>query len=341
MSILYGNEKLISFFHNASQNNKLAHAYIFEGGRGSGKHTAARYLACLLACGSLTEKPCFECDSCKKIIGGISPDIIEVELPKDKKQLGVERVREIRSSAFVMPNEEDVKIFIIGDAHTMTVQAQNVLLKVLEEPPNNVYFFLLCENTSNILATVRSRAPVLKMQVFGDGELSDYMVKNNSKAAELYKNSPGDFELIIKISEGKIGEAQRFLLDVGKDKEQSRRETAGELVRLSSNMAAKGELLEFAVGQNPNREALQDILLYASYALRDIMAVKKTDSDNARLLFYENRESARRMAGGFTTAGVMNVYLELEELRNELSLNVNISNSLVFLVSRIKSAANS
>ena len=338
-NFLYGNEKLLTFFKTACENGKLAHAYIFEGGRGSGKHTLARRLACLLACRSFLERPCFICESCRKITENISPDVIEVGLSPDKKTIGVEKVRELRSSVFVKPTEEDVKVYIISNAETMTVQAQNVFLKVLEEPPKGVYFFMLCENTANILATVKSRAPVLKMQVFSDSELSEYLLANNKTAQNLKNTSAEEFELIVRIAEGKIGEAERLLSDTKKDKTQSKHEKAKKLIELTADSCKYSDFVIYVQNMVKTRDEFFDILLYAMYATRDLMTVKKSKDDTELLLFYGDNDTARNVAANFTAAGVMNIYYTLCRTREELVMNTNLVNTLDYLACELKKAA--
>lgn len=337
---IYGNEKLLSFFSSAAENGKLAHAYIFEGGRGSGKHLLARRLSCLLACNSLFDRPCFMCESCRKISEGISPDVIEIGLFDDKKTIGVDQIRELRSSAYIKPSEEDIKVYIISNAEAMTEQAQNVFLKVLEEPPRNVFFFMLCENTSNILATVKSRAPILKMQIFSDEDLSKYLIENNSSAKALSINNPDEFSLIVRISEGKIGQAERLLTDTGSDKSQSRHGKAGQLIELSADSSPFSELLLFTQKMASSRDTLQDIILYAMYASRDLMTVKKCDSENAPLLFYSDNNYAYEVAARFTAAGVMAIYDILCRVRNELALNANLGIIATSLAYELRKAAN-
>ncbi len=336
---IYGNKKLLNFFESASSNGKLAHAYILEGRQNSGKHTLARYIACLLCCDNLFERPCFICESCQKISEGNSPDVIEVELPKDKKTIGVEQIRELRTSVYVRPNEEDIKVYILNNAETMTPQAQNVFLKVLEEPPKGVFFLMLCENTSNILTTVKSRAPVLKMQIFSDKELEKYLLENNKNAQNLKNSSPDEFELIIRISEGRIGEAERLIEDIKSDKIQSKHEKAKMFLELASDSSNYGEFLTYVQKLAKAREELLDVLLYTTYAVRDLMTVKRNSTGDNPLLFYSDIEYAEKIASTFTAAGVMKIYDELCKTREEVSQNSNLTNSLVCLANEIKKAA--
>lgn len=340
-AFIYGNSKLLNFFEKALDNNKLAHAYIFEGGRGSGKHTLARRLSCMLACQSLFESPCMMCESCRKISENISPDVIEIALQNDKKTIGVDQIRELRSSVYIRPSEEEVKIYIISNAECMTEQAQNVFLKILEEPPRGVYFLLLCENTSNILPTVKSRAPVLRMQMFSDSEIKGYLLSHNKSAQDMKKTNEEELDLIVRISEGKIGEAERLLNDSRSDKSQSKHEKAKRLFELVSEMPSYQELLIFVQNMASARDELVDILLYAIYAARDIAAVKRSYSSNVEMIFFKDREAAERLASGLTSAGVMAVYDELCRARENVSLNTNLSNVLTNLASRLQDAANS
>ena len=337
---IYGNEKLLNFFSTAAENGKLAHAYIFEGGRGSGKHLLARRLSCLLACRSMLERPCLMCESCRKIAENISPDIIEVGIPKDKKTIGVEVIRELRSSVYIKPSEEDIKIYIISNAEAMTEQAQNVFLKVLEEPPKNVFFFMLCENTSNILATVKSRAPIHKMQVFSDAELKNYLLNTNQNAQKLNENSPDEFSLIVRIAEGKIGQAERLLLDSKGDKSQSKHENARKMLELCGSMGNYAELLTYIQSCVTTRDSLNDVLLYAMYASRDLMAVKKSSKEDVALLFYNDYEYACTVASNFTAAGVMAIYDEICRTRIEAMQNANLNVLLTAFAFELKKAAN-
>ncbi|MBE6718928.1 MAG: hypothetical protein E7574_06705 [Ruminococcaceae bacterium] len=337
---LHGNEKILNFFDSASKNGKIAHAYIFEGGRGSGKHTLARRLSCLLACHNLFERPCFECSSCRKIAEGISPDVIEIGLLNDKKTIGVDQIRELRSSIYIKPSEEEMKVYIISNAEMMTVQAQNVFLKVLEEPPKGIFFFMLCENTSNILPTVKSRAPVLKMQSFTDAELTEYLINNDKSALNLYTSNRDEFELIIRIADGKIGEAERLIADLKSGREQSKHEKAKNMIDLLADSSKYSEFLLYMQKIAKARDELGDVINYSLYAIRDLMTVKKNCDIKPILLFYGDIDYAEKTAARFTSAGVMKIYDELCRAKDEVSINANINNLLTCLSYELRNAAN-
>ena len=116
----------------------------------------ARYLAAGAAC-ETENRPCGVCEACRKIRNGISQDVIDVLPEEGKQSVSVDVIRGVRSDAYITPGELDIKVYIIHYADKMNSQAQNALLKVLEEPPSAVRFMLLCSNTAALLPTVRSR----------------------------------------------------------------------------------------------------------------------------------------------------------------------------------------
>ena len=130
---IYKNEQTIEYFKRAIASGNLLHAHIIEGVEGSGKHTLVNAIAKALS-------PEFA----EKIENNNEPDIITVGLEGDKKTIGVDSIRALKQRSSLTPNELDYLMFIIEDADTMTNSAQNSFLKLLEEPPSNVYMFLLC-----------------------------------------------------------------------------------------------------------------------------------------------------------------------------------------------------
>ena len=142
-----GNRSLLMRLANELSAGSFSHAYIIEGQEGFGKHTLARNMVMALACEHRTDAgyplPCGKCPSCRKIAGGISPDVTLVRRPEGKTMITVDTVRDLRSDVPIFPNDLDFKVYIIEDAHTMNPQAQNALLLTLEEPPPFVLFLLL------------------------------------------------------------------------------------------------------------------------------------------------------------------------------------------------------
>jgi DNA polymerase-3 subunit delta' len=154
-------------YANFSFRSHFLQAYLISGPAGSGKLAAAKRLAAAMVCSGTGAKPCNHCRNCKKSSAGIHPDIILVTRPADKREITVDQIRTIRADASVLPNEAERKVYIICDAQSMNIQAQNALLKTLEEPPYYVTFLLLADNPSRLLETIRSRCAEIRMAPAG------------------------------------------------------------------------------------------------------------------------------------------------------------------------------
>jgi len=142
----------------------LSHAMILEGPDPEANLALAKKLAQQAVCTAGGRRPCGVCRNCVKAAGGSHPDIAVYGGKGGSRSFHVEEVRQIRDSAAVMPNEAQAKVYILDGADHMTEQAQNALLKVLEEPPSYVIFLLTCGAASSLLPTVRSRAQIFRVQ---------------------------------------------------------------------------------------------------------------------------------------------------------------------------------
>lgn len=158
-----GNEKVIDRLSKLMESGRFPHALIIEGEEGIGKKTLAKDIACALVCRG-DDKPCGECVQCKKAIGAIHPDISEYIPAGTANSFHVDTVRNIINDAYVQPNEADYKIYILANAHCMNQNAQNALLKILEEPPKYVVFILTTNSKSALLSTVLSRSVCVSLE---------------------------------------------------------------------------------------------------------------------------------------------------------------------------------
>ncbi|MBQ8975011.1 MAG: hypothetical protein IJ072_04735 [Oscillospiraceae bacterium] len=136
---------------------ELSHAYIISGGDAEGRTALAATIAAATVCQGADMRPCGTCAQCRKSIRDIHPDIIHVDKPKDRAMIPVDEVRRVCADAAVVPNDADAKAYIFDDAALLNPQAQNAMLKTLEEPPGRVAFILCVENPGVLLDTVRSR----------------------------------------------------------------------------------------------------------------------------------------------------------------------------------------
>jgi DNA polymerase-3 subunit gamma/tau len=153
---LVGQQHVVRTLENAIRTGRVAHAYIFSGARGVGKTTTARILAKALNCvKGPTTQPCNECDSCREITAGNSLDVLEIDAASNR---GIDQVRELREMVRYAPASSRHKVVILDEAHMLTTEASNALLKTLEEPPDKVIFVMATTEPEKLVDTIRSRA---------------------------------------------------------------------------------------------------------------------------------------------------------------------------------------
>lgn len=175
-----GNDEVKSLLSLAFEEGRFPHAVILEGSQQSGKNELARILARASVCQGLNEKPCGRCPGCVKAQAGSHPDITVLDGETDPRAFPIDAIRKIRSDAYIKPNEAPCRVFVLLGAQNMAEVSQNALLKVFEEPPENVRFILTVSSSSALLPTVRSRAQVFLLEDAGtaiSSEEAEYTAK--------------------------------------------------------------------------------------------------------------------------------------------------------------------
>ena len=204
---LVGQEHVTETLGNAIKKDRVAHAYIFSGARGVGKTTAARILAKALNCvNGPTAEPCGVCDSCKEIAAGSSLDVIEIDAASNR---GIDQIRELREMVRYAPAASRSKVVILDEAHMLTGEASNALLKTLEEPPERVIFVMATTQPEDLEDTIRSRSQHFHFRALTFNEITDRLKYIASK--ENLKIEDGALAVIARMAEGSMRDALSLL----------------------------------------------------------------------------------------------------------------------------------
>ena len=324
-----GNRRLCERLCRDLTENRLSHALILEGRRGSGKHMIALRIAAALACEERENEhgalPCMQCPACRKILSGNSPDVIYVN-KGDKATLGVDPIREVREDVRIAPNELPAKIYVIEDAHLMNPNAQNAFLLTLEEPPPYVHFLLLCESASALLETVRSRAATLRTEPIPTAQIEQYLIKNvpDAKRADAEQ-----LREIVAAADGSIGYAVSLLDPALYKPLLDRRGCARRFVTLCTSHASAADVALYLRGLPQKRDELTELLGELLYCLRDLLLCKQTE--NAPLCFFADREEACTLAYGFTTPALLRICESVQLTVDRLRMNANVRLTLLSL----------
>ena len=322
LSSLAGNPRLKAQLSQREEGRGLSHAYLIEGARGTGKHLLAKEICAAVSClsGNEGQLPCRKCKNCEKILGDKSPDI-RVIGKEDKASIGVDDVRFLRADVLIPPNDLEHRFYIIEDAHDMTAQAQNAVLLTLEEPPPYIMFLLLCENGTNILETVRSRAPSLRLCPVEDDAMDAYLRTEQKGYASL---PPEEQQELRRIASGSIGRALTLLDGRTRKSMIDKRHFVAQVVEHCLPSARRDTLrsIELIGGFGNAREEVASRLSMMQQALRDLILLKK--SDTAPLCFYADPAEAQQLSQRASLSALMQLLGATEYTLNRIRRNANI-----------------
>ena len=208
---IYGHEKIKNILKRAIETNNVGHAYIFEGAKGVGKYSAALSFALALLCPeSSNGEPCGECNICKMCMAKSHPDVRVItnqlyDSSKKSDNLLTDTIRSMKREIYQKPFLGDRKIYIIPNADSMNISAQNSLLKILEEPPLYCTIILIAQNANIFLDTVLSRAVRIRFSSIDESLVAKYLIKKGITEEKAYT--------IASMSGGSIGTAQKIAED--------------------------------------------------------------------------------------------------------------------------------
>lgn len=209
------------------KSKEIPHAFLFTGPKGTGKTSAARILAKTINCQRISEacssgvaksvqriEPCNHCEQCVSITNGTNMDVIEMDAASNR---GIDDIRALRDVVKLSPTKAKAKVYIIDEAHMLTTEALNALLKTLEEPPSHVYFILATTNPEKLIETIKSRTTIINFTKATTTETKRSLQRIIKK--EELRIKEDELEKIIKISSGSFRDAVKLLEQHSKDKD--------------------------------------------------------------------------------------------------------------------------
>lgn len=315
----YGNNLAKTTLVLGWKDGRLPHAVLLEGESGSGKKTFAKIVAAAAVC-SGKDKPCGICRHCKKAEQGVHPDIMLIDGAQSSKNVNVDAIREIRASANIKPNEAERKVYILADAQNMTVQAQNALLKVLEEPPKGVMFILTCDNHSRLLETIVSRVTMLRIE---NPPINICAQVLHTLAPE---HSEQEYLMAAEVFEGNIGKAAASFHDEGFIKIiESSKKIAYAAVR-GTEYDLLAELAEFENDKDGFAACLKRVKIVFMDVIKRKYGGKKTPLGQCELDNYISALQCRRIVD------------IIEEMLRMMEQNMGYPLASAWLCSQIKNA---
>ena len=321
---ILGHEPIKEHFFNAVLTGNISHAYILSGEAGMGKKSLANAFALALLCEKGQADPCRQCHACKQVMSGNHPDLIYVTHEKPAS-IGVDDVRrQINDTIQVKPYSSAHKIYIVDEAEKMTVQAQNALLKTIEEPPAYAVILLLTTNAEAFLPTILSRCVQLKLKPLKDGEVKGYLVSR--MGVEL-----SQAEIYTAFARGNLGKAIHLA-----DSEDFRH-LYGELLDLLKNLKKSdiSELLERIRKMKEDKLDIHQCLDFMQMWYRDVLMYKTTKDIN--LLIFKDEFStvnAMSMVSGYE--GLERILTAIDKARIRLDANVNMELVMELLLLTMK-----
>ena len=308
---ILGHEQIKEHFRNAVETGKVSHAYILSGEGGMGRKSLANAFALSLLCEKGMAEPCMQCHACKQVLSGNHPDLIYVTHEKPAS-IGVDDIREqLNDTIQVRPYSSYYKIYIVDEAEKMTVQAQNALLKTIEEPPAYAVILLLTTNQDSFLPTILSRCVQLKLKPLKDTVVKEYLVQSlgeDESQADIYA----------AFARGNLGKAIHL----------AQSEEFGvmykEMLRLLKHIKDTdiSELLDYIRKVKEENLDIRECLDFMQMWYRDILMYKTTKDINL-LIFKDEFSTVKSVSTTSGYDGLERILEAIDKARIRLDANVN------------------
>ena len=323
---LFGQENIKRRLKSSILNGSVSHACIFEGEDGSGKKTFADIYSMAIQCERGTAEPCMECPSCVKALSQNHPDIIHV-IHEKPNSISVSEIRDqVVSDVLIKPYSSRYKIYIIAEAEKMTPEAQNALLKTLEEPPSYAVIMLLTNNILNLLPTIISRCVRFRLNPLDSGTVNRYLTEELN--VDRYQA-----EMYTALARGNLGRAKSLIED------ESFNTVKDEAIRLVKNikelkMSRLSPLIKL-LGEN--KPAAGDFLDILVLWFRDVLMLKSTGLTEG-LAFKEELAEIKSEASDYGYEGLNKAIEAVLEAKKRLDANVNFEMTIQLLVFEIRNS---
>ena len=323
-SDVLGHEQTIQHMKNAIRMNKVSHAYMINGEKGSGKKLLAGLFAQTLQCEAGGTEPCMQCRSCKQAESLNQPDIIIINHEKPNTII-VEDIREqMNGDIQIRPYSSPYKVYIIDEADKLSVQAQNALLKTIEEPPSYAVIFLLTENAGTLLPTIRSRCVLLDLKPVSSQIIKRYLMED----LEIPEYRA---DICTAFAQGNVGKAKRLALS---DNFGEMLDHVLHVVKYISEMEV-GDLIEDLKKISEYKMEINDYLDLLTIWYRDVLLFKATrDADS--MIFSDELISIRKKASESSYEGLGQIIEALEKAKQRLKANVNFDLTMELLLLTMK-----
>lgn len=319
-----GHKDILKYISSAVENNRVSHAYILNGERGSGKKMLANLFAMTLLCETGDNEPCGKCHSCKQAESGIHPDIIRVTHEKPNS-ISVDDIRtQVNNTVDIKPYQGPYKVYIIPQADMMTPQAQNAILKTIEEPPSYAVFLLLTENAETLLPTINSRCVMLKLRNIKDTLIKKYLMENLEIPD--YKA-----DMCTAFAQGNMG---RAIMLANSDHFNEIREEAVQLLKHISEMELN-EIVAAVKNISVYKLEITDYLDIIMIWYRDVLLYKATKEID-KVVFKDQLQSIKEQARKSSYEGIELILESLEKAKARLKANVNFDLVMELLFLTIK-----